>query len=74
MSSRRALILKEIEKTPATSRDIADAVGISCANAAAVLSQLYRSGHLERTLLSEPGRRGRPEALYRVKPGQAANA
>ena len=74
MPSRRAMILQEVEKTPATSRDIADAIGISSANAAAVLSQLYRSGHLERTLVLEPGRRGRPEALYRIKPRRAANA
>jgi len=72
MSSRRSLVLQEVEKGPSTSRDIADAVGISCANAAAVLSQLYHSGHLERTQLPVSGR-GRPEALYRIKPQAPSN-
>jgi len=72
MSNRRAQVLSALKTAPATSRDISDAVGISCANASAVLSQLYHSGQLERTQLPVTGR-GRPEVLYRIKPGPAAN-
>ena len=65
MKGRRLQVLVELEKGPATSRDVADATGIPFPNVAATLSYLYHQGVAERSELPKDGR-GPPERVYRL--------
>lgn len=65
MRGRRLQVLLEVEKGPATSRDVADATGIPFANVCAVLSQLHSAGFVTRKALPGSGR-GKSPSIYHV--------
>lgn len=65
MNGKRLLVFTEVEKGPATARDVADATGLGTTYASAVLGQLATVGILARTKLDAKAS-GRAEYLYRV--------
>lgn len=66
MRGKRLAVLAEVEKGPATARDIADALGYTFPCACANLSYLFHEGLLDRQELSRDGR-GPRERVYRLK-------
>lgn len=66
MRGIRARVLEEVQRCPATSADIADALGMPMHNASATLSYLYRLGVLDRRVVPKPGRGPKPH-LYSIR-------
>jgi len=71
MKGRRLQIILELEKGPATSRDISDATGIPFPNVAATLSYLHHHGLAARADMPRDGR-GPPERVYHLAAAPSA--
>lgn len=70
MRGKRLAVLIEVEKGPATARDIADALGYTFPCACAYLSYLFHEGLLDRQEMPREGK-GARERLYRIKTNPA---